>query len=159
MAGVGVDLVVLPGLLIVIHMDDDHAYRGNPFIPLHALAVVQHIVFITVALVVDDVTLATALQRLHGVDVLSAVHLHGRAPTSHPTLIASVAARAVAIAVIAACSQDIVIAHAFAFTLSVVEVRETEAVAELMAEDAYAHQLAMVVQLMAAGIGVDGYPV
>ena len=160
MAWVVVGLVVLPNLEVEVYIHDQQPVSRQLLVPFHLLPVLQHVVFVAMAIVIHDVGVAAFLQRLHVGNNGVCLQFDGFKPTSHPTLVAGVAGWAVAVTIIASSRHQIPDIQAYSTTVvDVVEVGESKTVAELMTQCADATDATTAVELAATGIGVDGYAI
>ena len=161
MAGSVVDGVVVPGRLAVVDVEDEESVAGNACVPFGLASVFEQEVFVVVAVVVDDIGLASLLQRLHGGDLNGLlVELDGCFPACHPSLVGGVACGPIAVAIVGADVHEVPHVHATSAAVAcVVEIREAEAVAELVAHGSDAADGVVAVELASAGIGVDAHAV
>ena len=125
------------------------------------LSVLHDVVFVFVPLVLEDVGIAAIAYSLQAVDVQVLLYIGDvveRYPSALVLLIGTVAAGHVAAFVVVAGAHEVEICHTEIGTVrGIVEVGETHAVGELMAERADAAEVTFAIQLTAAGIDIDIY--
>ena len=138
MTGVVVGLVACPYGGVIVDMQDEESLSGQSFVPSCLLTVLQQVVFVAVALIINNVCIAAhGLQGLHVADGLGGFQFDGLFPSCHPALIAGVACRLVAVAVVGAVVHQVPAEHTLtAAVVGVVEVGVAQTVAELMAHGA-----------------------
>ena len=142
-------------------MQDEKSMTGNALVPTDVLAVLEQEVFIGMAIVIHDVGVATILQGLHALN-RHGVGQHNRLePTCHPTLIARIAGRAIAVAIIATRVHQVPIAHALTTAIvGVVEVGIAQAMTELVTHRANTVDVTRLsVEFSATSVGVDAHAI
>ena len=82
-------------------MQDEQSRTWQVGIPCRRLTVLQQVVLVVVSLIINNVCVAAlVLQGLHAADGLRSVQFYGGFPSCHPALVAGVASRTVAVAVV-----------------------------------------------------------
>ena len=157
----GVDVVPLPDGLVVIDVEHEQAAAGHGGIPTRALAVLEQVIFVGFGLVVDDVGIAALAERTEAIDLcIFVAELDGREPAADHLLIAGVACGREAAIVPAAVREEVPMSDAVVAGIEgVVEVGQTHAVGELVADGADALDVPTGIDFVGAGIGVDGHAV
>ena len=129
------------------------------------LAVLQQIVLVPVAFIIENVCLRGRSQCLHALDVLRFLELHGGEPPAVHALIAGVGRGTLTDAILTGITSmvhDRPCIHAkIRRTLRIVEVWQTEAMAELMTRsaDAVGRSTTGICQFTRHGIRVDPHTI
>ena len=158
MIGVVVGTIGLPDRDVVVAMQDEQSFIGQRGIPAFLLTVLQHEILVSVALVINNIALATILQRLHiGDSYIHRIEFDRCLPTGKPTLITGVACRLITTAVIRTLVHQVIFAHTLTTrVVYVIEVGITQTVAILMTHGANTVNIArLAIQLRTTGIAVN----
>ena len=139
---VRVHLIVFPGILVVVDVRHHKTVAVETGVEAHILAVVQEVILVVVAFVVEDERLALVHQGLPVGDVLRLGQLYGFAPSAKPSFVACIARRAVGVAIIGPIIHHVEDIHAEVVEVAgIVEVGEAQAMGKLVADGADAVNL------------------
>ena len=129
-------------------MQNEHALSRQSCIPFHRLTVLQEEILVTVPIIINNVCVTTIHQGSHAADTLCRGEFYGVEPSSHPSFIAGIACRQIAVAIIGTAVHQIPPKHSYpiAFITGVVEVGETQAMTELMAHGSDAADVTTTIQ-------------
>ena len=127
------------------------------FIPPCLLTVFYHIVLVRGSIIIYNIGVPVLTHRAQTVNGNIFIGQHDRRqPSAHHFLVSSIAHRTEAIAAVGATRHEVEVAHTKkSVVVDVVEVWESQAVGELMAECADAVNLARGGQFISTGIDVD----
>ena len=81
MCGIGIHIVATPFVSIIVDVGDKKPVPVQRSVESHQLAVFQHVVLITVVVVVEDIGFCISCQWLHILDISNGVEFHR---VSHP---------------------------------------------------------------------------
>ena len=131
-----IDHVPCPYIRIIIDMLYEQACIRKSRIITCKLTVLQDIIFVGIALIIDNVGLAHLCKRLHVSHRRVGIKFDGRRPSAHHLLIACVSGRRISIIVVRAIVHQVPRAHTIIITTvrRVVHIREAHAMRELMTE-------------------------
>ena len=124
----GIGIVLFPDSLVEVHMGNHETRTRQRGIPALQLAVLYHIVFVTMATIIEDIgitTVACRLQILH-LHILS--EFEWFQPSRHILLVSRIACRPERITIIRTTAHEVPVAHAEPTAIAgVVEVGESHA--------------------------------
>ena len=154
--GVVVGLVVRPRGRTIVHVEYEESLARQSGIPPLLLPVFKEKILVAVALVVDDVAVATILQGCHVRDALRFIKSDGRLPTGHPSLVAGISGGLITVTIVGTTVHEVPFEHTLTTAVvRIVEVGIAEAMTELVAHRTDAGNFIRTVQFAAAGIGVN----
>ena len=159
-----IDVVALPRLLAVIDVRDEESAARESGIATRLLAVLHDVVLVPVPLIIYNVGFGGFSQGFHVLYVLALAELLQCHPSAEGTLVCGVACGLVTIVQVVAHVHEVphisaVVEGSGSEGTLVVHVRQTEAVAELVADGAYAVQPFSLTQFTAAREVVYRHPV
>ena len=157
----GVDVVPLPDGLVVIDVEHEQATAGHGGIPTRALTILEQVVLVGFGLVVDDVGIAALAERTEAIDLcIFVAEFDGCEPAADHLLVAGVACRREAAIVPATVREEVPMSDAVVAGIEgVVEVGQTHAVGELVADGADTLDVPTGIDFVGAGVGVDGHAI
>ena len=154
MRGGGVDSISCPSPSVVVDVCDEQSAARQFCVPSSLLAVLEHIEFVAVAVVVYDVCAAALRQSLQSFHChIAGAELGRGKPACHPLLVCRVACGAEGVAIVATAAHDVPCSHAvYAAIGTVVHVGVAETVGEFVADGADSCRMAaaVAVELVAA---------
>ena len=150
--------IIPPDIGIIVHMGDHHTFRRQISIPACVLTIFNDVIFILMRLVFQHIGTATLADGFQPCDVkvfLDIGNILICQPATLMLLVSRISCRTFAVIIVIACTHQVVVAHSEPSRItSIIQVRESHAMGELMAKSSDTIKFAITIQLCAAGISI-----
>ena len=150
--------IIPPDIGIVVHMGDHHTFRRQISIPACLLSVLDDVIFILMCLILYDISTTALADGFQSCDMEGFLYMGNILecyPATFMLLVSRITCRTFAVTIIIARAHQIVIAHSEPSRItSIIQVRESHAMGELMAKSSDTIKFAITIQLCAAGISI-----
>lgn len=130
--------IIPPNIGIIVHMGDHHTFRRQISIPTCILSVLDDVIFILVRLILYDISTTALADGFQSCDMkvfLDMGNILECYPATFMLLVSRITCRTSAVTIIITCTHQVVVAHSEPSRItSIIQVRESHAMGELMAK-------------------------